>query len=465
MQERSVHVARVSSTGQDEDNQIPDLDAWSACHGYVVAGPPIKIHGKSAFHGHHREELYKAVRMIEAGLADVLVMWALDRSSREGLDAAVEFRSAVRRAGGRLEFTEEPELNGSDNNADEAFAQAAIEARRESEKRLRRIRSGNRRTVDHAAAIRKPKYGYRMEGTARRKYWVTDDPRAAVVKGMYSRAIDGGTLGAIAAWAAAQDGGSWDASRVRKIVADTCYIGRAETRVDGEPYVYECPAIVDMVTWERANAAVKAPKRYVRAAVSPFAGIIRCGNCGTVMRRTSQGGGSRPAGSRRYWRCPQGCGNVPYQSYTGRVHVALSGIAAELFEEVIIKADDMRQVRLTLLESELASIGRKGLKPAGMITRISEISAEMEAIRAEPAPRGRIQRKGTGVTVGDAYRALGHDDPAAVNAWLKARNVRVWCGGPTAEIAIRESSRLGTEDGQAAYAENGMVITWWLTEE
>ena len=123
----------------------------------------------------------------------------------------------------------------------------------------------------------------------------------------------------------------------------------------------------------------------------------------------------------------------------------------------------MRQVRLTLLESELASIGRKGLSPADMITRIGEISAEMDAVRAEGAPRGRVQRKGTGVTVGEAYKALDHDDPAAVNAWLKARNVRVWCGGPTAEIAMRESARIDGSE-QAAYAEAGMVITWWLTE-
>jgi hypothetical protein len=181
------------------------------------------------------------------------------------------------------------------------------------------------------------------------------------------------------------------------------------------------------------------------------------------MRRTSEGGGSHRVTSGRYWRCPQGCGNVRYDEFSGRVHNALSGIAAELLEEVIIKADDMRQVRLTLLESELAGIGRKGLGPADMITRINEISADMEAVKAEKAPRGRIQRKGTGVSVGEAYKELDHTDPVMVNAWLKAHNVRVWCGGPTAEIAVRESSRLGA-DGQAAYAENGMVVTWWLTE-
>jgi hypothetical protein len=182
------------------------------------------------------------------------------------------------------------------------------------------------------------------------------------------------------------------------------------------------------------------------------------------MLRTSEGGGSHRVTSSRYWRCPAGCGNVRYGEFSGRIHNALSGITAELLEEVIIKSDDMRQVRLTLLESELAGIGRKGLSPAAMISRINEISAEMEAVRAERAPRGRIQRKGTGVSVGEAYRVLGHDDPVAVNAWLKAHNVRVWCGGPTAEIVVRESGRLGAA-GQAAYADDGMVVTWWLTED
>jgi DNA invertase Pin-like site-specific DNA recombinase len=382
MQERSVHVARVSSTGQDEDNQIPDLEGWSQRQGYVVADT-IRIHGKSAFHGHHKAELYKAVRMIEAGLADVIVMWALDRASRQGIDAAFRFRFAVQDAGGRVEFTEYPELNGDSQEAQRAWADFADDARRESEKRIRRISSGNRRTVDNGAAIRKPKYGYALVGSKRAKEWTVDEPKAAVVRGMYERAVSGAALGTIAVWAAAQDGGHWDASRARKILADTAYMGKAETRVNGDPYTYECPAIVEVETWERANAAVKAPKRYVRAAVSPFAGIVSCGLCGTVMRRTSEGGGSHRVTSGRYWRCPTGCGNVRYDEYTGRVHAALAGISAEVFEEVIVKAEDMRHVRLTLLESELAGIGRKGLSPAAMITRISEISAEMEAVRAE----------------------------------------------------------------------------------
>jgi DNA invertase Pin-like site-specific DNA recombinase len=463
MQERSVLVARVSSTGQDEDNQIPDLQGWSESHGYVVAGT-VRIHGKSAFHGEHKAELYKAVRMIETGVADVLVMWTLDRSSRQGLDAAVEFRAAVRRAGGRLEFTEEPELNGDDNNADEAFAQAAIEARRESEKRIRRIETGNRKTVDNGAAIRKPKFGWALGGRKRRKEWVIDDGKAVIVRGIFREAAEGSSLREIKEWAWGQPGGAdLDTSYIRRMIMDTAYIGEAKTTVNGQPYVYACPSIVGLELWQRANAMLKEPRRYARAAVSELAGIIRCGNCEAVMRRTSPGTGKRKD-SGRYWRCPDGCGNVKYDVFNSRADAALRSLSADLYSETLVKETDMRQVRLTLLESELSGIGRAGLSPADMISRISGISAEMEAVKAEPAPRAKIIRQPSGVTVGAAYSALDHGNAGAVNAWLKEHNVRVWCGGPTAQIALRESSRVGA-DGQAAYVESGLVLTWWLTEE
>jgi hypothetical protein len=181
------------------------------------------------------------------------------------------------------------------------------------------------------------------------------------------------------------------------------------------------------------------------------------------MRRTSPGNGKR-RGSGRYWRCPGGCGNVKYDDFNSRADAALRGLEAELYVETIVKATDMRQARLTLLESELSGIGRAGLSPADMIARIGGISEEMESVKAEPAPRAKIIRQPSGVTVGDAYAALDHGDAEAVNTWLKEHNVRVWCGGPTAQIALRESGRVGA-DGQAAYVESGLVLTWWLTGE
>ncbi|HEX4833702.1 MAG TPA: recombinase family protein, partial [Trebonia sp.] len=291
MRDRAILVARVSDTGQDEENQIPDMGAWSAGHDYVMAGPVVRIHGKSAFHGKHLEQLYReAVELVRADVADVIVMWAMDRGTRQGPDAAFRLRLDVKDAGGRLEFTEEPELNGDSLDAQEAWGKYSAEARRESEKRIRRVETGNHRAVANGAALRKPKYGWEITGPKRRKEWAVNAAKAAIAREMFTRAIDGETLGAIAIWASGADGGKWDASRVRKIIADPAYMGKARTTVSGEPYTYDCPPIVDAETWQRANAALKEPKRYVRVPVSPYAGVILCGKCGAVRRRTSGGG-------------------------------------------------------------------------------------------------------------------------------------------------------------------------------
>jgi DNA invertase Pin-like site-specific DNA recombinase len=460
--ERAVLVARVSSTGQDEDNQIPDLEAWSDDHSYVIADT-IRIHGKSAFHGHHKAELNKAVRMIESGLADLIVMWTLDRASRQGIDAAFRFRFSVQDAGGRIEFTEYPELNGDSQDAQKAWAEFADEAHRESEKRIRRIKTGYRAVVKNGSAARRPKFGYNLIGSKRNKEWTIDEPVAAIIREIFARAVNGETLSQIVEWAVSADPERyWDTTAVRKIIIDTAYYGKARTKVNGEPYTYDCPEIVDLETWQRANAELKKPRRFVRTPESKFAGIVRCGNCGTVRLRTSTNGNRKC--DYRYWRCRNKCGNIRYELANERIENALRSIKVELVKEEIVKDADMRQVRLTVLNAELAEIGRKGYSPAEMIKRITEISEEIESVKAETPPRGRIVRSPAGVTVADAYSSLDHSNPALVNAWLKAYNVRVWFGGNSAEIMLKESNRLDSY-GQHAYVEAGMVVTWWLTQE
>jgi hypothetical protein len=55
------------------------------------------------------------------------------------------------------------------------------------------------------------------------------------------------------------------------MIMDTAYIGEAKTTVNGQPYI-SCPPIVGLELWQRANAMLKEPRRYVRAAVCEFAG-------------------------------------------------------------------------------------------------------------------------------------------------------------------------------------------------
>jgi DNA invertase Pin-like site-specific DNA recombinase len=53
MEERAGIWLRVSSSGQDEENQRPDCERWCDSHGYAVAARYV-IHGKSARKGNRK---------------------------------------------------------------------------------------------------------------------------------------------------------------------------------------------------------------------------------------------------------------------------------------------------------------------------------------------------------------------------------------------------------------------------
>jgi DNA invertase Pin-like site-specific DNA recombinase len=52
---------RVSSGGQDEANQRPDLERYCAQRGYNIARE-YEVHAKSAFHGRQRKDLDSAIQ-------------------------------------------------------------------------------------------------------------------------------------------------------------------------------------------------------------------------------------------------------------------------------------------------------------------------------------------------------------------------------------------------------------------
>lgn len=57
---------RVSTGGQDEQSQVPDVMGWVQSHGYNVART-YTLHGKSAFKGQQDAELQKVLADMRAG--------------------------------------------------------------------------------------------------------------------------------------------------------------------------------------------------------------------------------------------------------------------------------------------------------------------------------------------------------------------------------------------------------------
>ncbi len=85
---KAAILCRVSDPGQHTDNQLADLTAWAVRRGFEVAA--TYEFQESAWKGAHQKQLSKVYTDARTGKFQVLLVWALDRLSREGPLATLE---------------------------------------------------------------------------------------------------------------------------------------------------------------------------------------------------------------------------------------------------------------------------------------------------------------------------------------------------------------------------------------
>lgn len=136
---------RVSTDHQDASNQGPDLDRFTAHHGYEVTERYVV--SESAWNGgkdggEYRRTLQQALDDAWAGKFSVLVVWALDRITREGAEGALRIIRQFRERGCTVVSVKESWLNGSPEIQDVLVAFAGWMAAQESNRRSERIKAG-----------------------------------------------------------------------------------------------------------------------------------------------------------------------------------------------------------------------------------------------------------------------------------------------------------------------------------
>ncbi len=95
--DKAAILCRVSDAGQYTDNQLADLTAWAERRGFdVVATYEFQ---ESAWKGAHQKQLSEVYRDARAGKFQVLLVWALDRLSREGPLATLEIVHRLGKSG------------------------------------------------------------------------------------------------------------------------------------------------------------------------------------------------------------------------------------------------------------------------------------------------------------------------------------------------------------------------------
>ncbi len=136
---------RVSTGHQDWDNQVPDVEQFASHHGYEVAGR-YEV-SESAWNGgkdggEYRKTLQRALDDAHRGKFSVLIVWALDRITREGAEGALRIIRQFRERGCTVVSVKESWLNGSPEVQDVLVAFAGWMAAQESARRSERIKAG-----------------------------------------------------------------------------------------------------------------------------------------------------------------------------------------------------------------------------------------------------------------------------------------------------------------------------------
>lgn len=141
----------VSTGHQETDNQVPDVERFVTHHGYKVMCRYEVIEsrwngGKDG--GEYRRTLKQALEDARQGKFSVIVVWALDRITREGSEGALRVIRQFAQRGCKVLSVKESWLNAAPEVQDVLVAFADWMAQQESKRRSDRIKTGlDRRRV------------------------------------------------------------------------------------------------------------------------------------------------------------------------------------------------------------------------------------------------------------------------------------------------------------------------------
>jgi putative DNA-invertase from lambdoid prophage Rac len=162
---------RVSGDDQRTDNQIPEVGRFCAHHDlnvvrkFTVSDSAWKNGGGPEY----KAELTAALGAAYRGEFKVLVVWAIDRISRNGAEDVLRLIRQFRERGVVIMSVQESWLNGSPEIVDVLVAFAGWMAEAESRRRSERTRAGMQRAKAEGKVIGGRKPGAKDKRPRRRR--------------------------------------------------------------------------------------------------------------------------------------------------------------------------------------------------------------------------------------------------------------------------------------------------------
>lgn len=433
MSEQAAIWQRVSTDGQDEASQLPDLVKWCDAHGYDVAERYV-VHGKSAYHGKHAATLDEAFNAMAAGKFTVLVVWAADRIERRGALAALMLAERARQAGGRIEYVKDSHLNSSNDMSDTMLALAADMARNESRRKSERILAKQASLRSAGSVVGRPAWGYRIEQRGNVKVLVPTPEGRKYVPLVFRHVVNGWSLRQIAAWldsegVSTESGKRWNEGYVgNRLIKNPVYYGQRRNagQLETEP-------LVTYNLWLEANAALNSRVKRGRSTVVREKAFLAplCGACYGQEREGCPSGKSPmyrvyvpvKDGRKAYYRCtghgPQrkGCGApmAPVDDLDATVTEAMLGDQMNMHvERVFIPGNDR--------SDEIGKIRQQAMDAyaSGDKARFRDLDAQADALEAIPFTAPHWEEQQTEQTEGDYFASL---DTAGRREYLTTREV------------------------------------------
>ncbi len=424
---------RVSSGGQDEANQVPDLERYCDQHGYTLATRYV-LHGKSASKGKQQEALDQALDDMRHGVIKVLVIWHSDRLERrddagDGM-ALLTLLGRFRDAGGRVESVQEPTLGQLDFGSNVTTYIAGLVNAEKSKHIADQVKLAHDRSRANGALVGRCPFGYTSEGPKYNRRLVPTEVGRTYVPAIFERCIAGQSATSIAEWLAAEgvqppNRGvhTWSARSVAQIIRNPAYIGRR--RNGNGVTIHRCEPVIDAVTFKRAGKAFDTrPKRGPSTGhTALLTSLLFCRQCEGPMYRLATRDGV-------FYRCTADpkfgalrkseCRNlVPLAEMDAEVLTWLAASQQPVYNREWVEGSnhdsEIEQVTIALHE-----LPARDLPEDEEDAQRATLRAERKRLQALPSTPGYWEDRETGETYGQMFNRLA-GDTEALRAALKGR--------------------------------------------
>ena len=151
---RVAIYSRVSSPEQDTTNQLLALREWSEFRNYQIVG--IYEEEESAWKAGHQKQLHRLLQDVSKRKFDAVLVWALDRLSREGPLAILTLVNRLKLFGVNVISYQESWTEAPGELGDLLFALTGWVARMESQRRSERTKAGLARVKAQGVRLGRP---------------------------------------------------------------------------------------------------------------------------------------------------------------------------------------------------------------------------------------------------------------------------------------------------------------------